>query len=222
LNGAAVNPTEVTTTVDVPATPVNPGDLVPELNTTTGVVSVPAGTSAGTYTIEYTICENLNPTNCDAATITVEVVVPDVTPIITASPNVMLGPTDFNIFIEITELNLVNTDGLITVKVPVDARWVLDGPYDPSLPSLGSTALDNGDWTYSVENDLLGNPIFHVFSSVEVIPGGGFSMIGFKASWDAGQTQGVYTITSQIVEGSGSENRIDNNVDAEKLDYFID
>ena len=37
----------------------------------------------------------------------------------------------------------------------------------------------------------------------------------------AGQTQGKYTITSQIIAGSGGENRIDNNVDAEVLDYFI-
>jgi hypothetical protein len=47
-------------------------------------------------------------------------------------------------------------------------------------------------------------------------------MIGFFAQWNAGQTQGVYTITAQIVEGSGAEIRINNNVDAEKLDYFID
>ena len=117
---------------------------------------------------------------------------------------------------------MVNTDGLITVKVPVDDRWELNGPYTPSLTMLGSTDLDNTDWSYSIENDGLGNPAYHVFSSTVVIPGGGFSMIGFKATWDAGQTQGVYTITAQILEGSGSENRIDNNVDAEKLDYFID
>jgi hypothetical protein len=34
---------------------------------------VAAGTPAGTYTIDYQICENLNPTNCDPATITVVV-----------------------------------------------------------------------------------------------------------------------------------------------------
>jgi len=39
----------------------------------TGIVSVPAGTPAGTYTITYEICETLNPTNCDVAVITVTV-----------------------------------------------------------------------------------------------------------------------------------------------------
>ncbi|MFD2907882.1 hypothetical protein ACFSX9_03945, partial [Flavobacterium ardleyense] len=37
----------------------------------TGIVSVPAQTPAGTYTIEYQICELLNPANCDTAIVTV-------------------------------------------------------------------------------------------------------------------------------------------------------
>ncbi|MEZ4811740.1 MAG: gliding motility-associated C-terminal domain-containing protein [Allomuricauda sp.] len=38
-----------------------------------GSVSVAPGTEAGTYTVEYTICEAENPSNCDTATVTVEV-----------------------------------------------------------------------------------------------------------------------------------------------------
>jgi hypothetical protein len=77
LNGAPVNPADITATVTTPATPIN-GGPVPMLNTTTGVVSVPAGTPAGVYTIAYQICENLNPSNCDEATITVTVVPPPI------------------------------------------------------------------------------------------------------------------------------------------------
>ncbi len=72
LNGVAVNVADITGTVTTPATPIN-GGPVPILNPQTGVVSVPAGTPAGTYTIVYRICENLNPANCDTATITVTV-----------------------------------------------------------------------------------------------------------------------------------------------------
>jgi uncharacterized repeat protein (TIGR01451 family) len=140
---------------------------------------------------------------------------PDVTAVITATPNVMNGQTSFTIYVEITEINNVNTTGLITVKIPKDQRWELV-TYDPSLTTLGGERVDNPDWTYTEETD------FHVFTSNDVIPGGGFSTFGFEADWDAGVTQGIYTITAQISEGSGGENRIDNNVDAEKLDYFID
>ncbi len=72
LNGVAVNVADITGTVVTPATPIN-GGPVPTLDVATGNVSVPAGTPAGSYTIVYRICENLNPTNCDTATITVTV-----------------------------------------------------------------------------------------------------------------------------------------------------
>ena len=54
------------------STPIN-GGPVPALNVTTGIVSIPAQTPAGTYYITYQICEEPNPTNCDGATITVTV-----------------------------------------------------------------------------------------------------------------------------------------------------
>ncbi|MES2672298.1 MAG: hypothetical protein V4673_18015, partial [Pseudomonadota bacterium] len=43
------------------------------LDPATGAVNVAAGTPAGTYTLVYRICETLNPTNCDNATVTVTV-----------------------------------------------------------------------------------------------------------------------------------------------------
>ena len=43
------------------------------LNTTTGAITVSAGTPAGTYTITYSICEKLNPSNCATNTVQIEV-----------------------------------------------------------------------------------------------------------------------------------------------------
>ncbi|MCO6176490.1 hypothetical protein NHF50_15680, partial [Flavobacterium sp. NRK F10] len=43
------------------------------LNPATGSVDVAAGTPAGTYTVVYQICEQLNPTNCDTANVSVVV-----------------------------------------------------------------------------------------------------------------------------------------------------
>ena len=74
LNGAPATLANVILSVVTPATPVNPGDPVPSLNPATGLVSVPANTPAGTYTITYQICETLNPTNCAAAIATVDVI----------------------------------------------------------------------------------------------------------------------------------------------------
>ncbi len=67
LNGvpatlATVTITQVSTT--------NPNVTI---NPATGAVNVAPGTPAGTYTLVYQICEILNPTNCDTATVTVTV-----------------------------------------------------------------------------------------------------------------------------------------------------
>jgi hypothetical protein len=71
LNGVAVDPSLITTTVVSPSS--NPGVV---LNTVSGAVTVAAGTAAGTYFITYRNCENLNPTNCDDALVTVVVNAP--------------------------------------------------------------------------------------------------------------------------------------------------
>lgn len=66
LNGGPVDIADITISV------VN-ADTELEFDIATGDISVPAGTPAGTYTVEYQICENLNPANCDAAIATVQV-----------------------------------------------------------------------------------------------------------------------------------------------------
>ena len=78
LNTSVPTLSQVKLTVISPAVPIN-SIAVPVLNTTTGLVSVPSGTAAGTYTIVYQICDNLNPANCDTAEIKVSVVQPAIT-----------------------------------------------------------------------------------------------------------------------------------------------
>ena len=73
LNGNPVDIDAVNLTVTTPATPLVPGATVPVIDPSTGIVSVPSGTPAGTYQIGYSICEELNPTNCDDAVVTVVV-----------------------------------------------------------------------------------------------------------------------------------------------------
>jgi gliding motility-associated-like protein len=72
LNGVNVTIAQVNLTVTTPATPIG-GGPVPSIDSTTGQISVPAGTPAGTYTIVYQICEKANPTNCDSAIVTINV-----------------------------------------------------------------------------------------------------------------------------------------------------
>jgi hypothetical protein len=71
LNGSDVAIEQVDLQIITPATSIGSAP-VPSINTTTGKVSVPPGTAAGTYTIVYQICEK-NTNNCDDATATVTI-----------------------------------------------------------------------------------------------------------------------------------------------------
>lgn len=189
------------------------------LNPETGAyIWHPAPNFVGTAVIPYQACDDGTPQACATATLyltTLPAPQPDITPIITAVPNVMTGITSFNIFVQVTELNGAPTAGLITVRIPKDIRWVLNGPFNTALTNLDGRPVNNPVWAYSQ------NATQHIFTTTASIAGGNFSTFGFRATWDAGLTQGNYTLTSQIDSWSGSENRIDNNSDAEKLDYFI-
>ena len=91
---------------------------------------------------------------------------PDVTPIITAVPNVMHGPTDFYITVRVTELNQVNTNGIITVFIPKDSRWTLNGPFVQNPIVLGTTTMNNNVWSYSQDVN------HHIFTTSSVITAG--------------------------------------------------
>ncbi|MFY8165363.1 MAG: hypothetical protein ACOVJ8_02150, partial [Sediminibacterium sp.] len=51
----------------------HPGIL---LDTATGIVSVTAPIAIGNFTITYSLCDTLNPSNCDTATITIQILPP--------------------------------------------------------------------------------------------------------------------------------------------------
>lgn len=201
-----------------------PGD--PLIVSGEGTWSVNLGTGEITFTpesgftgdptpITYTVDDNDGNTSNQAAVV-VLYLHPDVTPTITAEPNIMHGEQFYDIIVQVTELLGTPTLGLITVIIPKDIRWIFDGAYEQNAAFINGKPVENSLWTYE-DTD----PSYHVFKRTNAITGGNYSKFGFKAIWNAGYTVGQYTITSQILSGSGSETRIDNNVDAERLDYFI-
>ena len=68
LNGVAVIPAKIVMTVTTPAT-----NLGVTLDTANGQIAVAPGTPAGTYTIDYSICDKEDASTCDPARITVTV-----------------------------------------------------------------------------------------------------------------------------------------------------
>jgi hypothetical protein len=139
---------------------------------------------------------------------------PDLTPVITLIPNVMSGPTNFEVFVQCVELLATDTEGTITLRIPKDFRWTLTNwsQNATTLPVSGRP-VDNVIWTLTQDASAL------FFTTTTVIQGGTQKNFGFSAAWSSGSTSGSYTASVAIIPGSGGEVRIDNNTDAETADY---
>ncbi|TDD93601.1 T9SS type B sorting domain-containing protein [Flavobacterium cellulosilyticum] len=111
LNGGQATVTTVNLAVTTPATPIVVGAPVPAVNTATGQISVPAGTPAGSYTIVYSICEKINPSNCDSATIVVTVTC--------NVSNTIVPSSTCN-----SDSTLINLNTLLPVGTPSNGIWI--------------------------------------------------------------------------------------------------
>jgi large repetitive protein len=155
LDGAPVIPANITATVTTPATPATPGAPVPVLDPVTGFVDVPAGTPAGTYTIDYQLCENLNPANCANSKVTVVVQPPAIVASADMPAPVRQGignPNAINAFANDT-LNgvpVVPANITATVLTPAANPGVV---LDPATGNV-SVAADVPAGTYTIEYQI--------------------------------------------------------------------
>ncbi len=140
LNGDPIDPADVTTTVNTIDAPLT---LNPD-----GTISVAPGTPAGDYTLNYTICENNNPTNCDTVTETVKVDAPIIdavaetfapingfeggtTPTILTSDTINgVQATTTNVALTVDAI--LNPDGMPTTAISVGADGTVTVPAETS------------------------------------------------------------------------------------------
>ncbi len=152
LNGAPVDAAAITLTPGSAPTPAT-GSITMNPD---GTITVAAGTTPGTYSYSYTICEALNPANCDSATATVVVESVGVTELVD----------------DISRGNIPGT--AVTIRVLGNDRDP-NGVFDPStLQILGTSApgeplvvpgegvwtvdLVNGTITFTPEPGFQGDP----------------------------------------------------------------
>jgi large repetitive protein len=172
LNGTPVMPTNVTVTVTAPATPAAAGAPIPLLDPASGMVDVPAGTPAGTYTIGYRICETLNPANCADTFVTVVVTAapiaanPDMPPAVNGGTG---NPLVINAYAN-DMLNAVPVDpaGIVaTVKTPASNPGVVLDPATGNVSVAPGTPA--GTYTISYEICERLNPANCATSAVTVV-----------------------------------------------------
>ncbi len=211
LNGVAMVPGDVNITTVTNDTPL-------VVNIATGAVTVPANTPAATYVETYTICENLNPTNCDTATITVDVtdVVPDYIPTLNAQGTIITGTNGaLDIVIRIGEfLGGENNQGDLMFSIIKNDNLVLE--FDPNEMMRQNQMVENTMWELRHTSALY---IFTYKANGKMFPKASASKIGLSGMFNSpSSAKGAFGLDVTIVGGTGEDN-LGNNKDTDVLEY---
>ena len=145
LNGNPVTKDQVNISIDS-----NGGLTGVAIDPTTGKLVVPNGTTPGTYTVTYKICDKANPTVCDTAT--VKITVPAITPSIIANddPDQTIPTTGGTVDILSNDKLNGNPVTKDQVNISIDSNGGLTGVAID--PTTGKLVVPNGTTpgTYTV------------------------------------------------------------------------
>ncbi|MBD2755939.1 PQQ-dependent sugar dehydrogenase [Spirosoma validum] len=139
---------------------------------------------------------------------------PDLTPLFYVRPTIQYGTTDFTAVVDIVELNSVATSGPITVKITRDSRVNLT--LNPTMTKANNRDVQNNAWTFDGNSD----PNYYVLTTSQAIAPGDKISFGLSGSLTTGATTGTLTISSIVMGGNKGELKVDNNSDADKIEYF--
>ena len=109
LNNIIIDPSQIIISL------VNNGGVVGLFIASNGDVIIPSGTPAGNYVITYSICEVLNPSNCDTATITIVVTAPLIDAVDDLNNNVINSGQGATISLYLNDR--LNQNSLIPIEV---------------------------------------------------------------------------------------------------------
>ncbi len=193
----AVLPSDVT--VSVAPNSTLPAGMV--LNAD-GTISVPSGTATGSYTINYQICDKVNPGNCATATATVIVatpLVPDINVNISASGTIINIGKPLQLFFAVNNVGTGNTNGVTPITLTV------------TLPTVGTgtarvLSLPAG---WSVQSQSTAQIVFVRAPNFIMQPAASNTIVIDYTSNDAIGIGKAFTAT--IANGSGGEINYNNN-----------
>ena len=152
LNELAVDPNDVTIT----STPTGPLTINPD-----GTISVAPETVPGPYTIDYTICEIANPTNCDTATVTVDFIDVTIDAVDDDYSEIFIDGEDGGV---LPDSNVLGNDTLNELAVDPNDVTITStptGPLSVNTDGTVSVAPDTPTGSYSIEYTIceIANPI---------------------------------------------------------------
>ncbi|SFE82843.1 putative Ig domain-containing protein [Spirosoma endophyticum] len=190
------------------------GSLPPGLSlaTTGGLSGSP--TQAGSFTA---IVQATDANGCRGLglpfVVTVGSTPSDLALVLFAQPALVYGPTSVSVVVSVYELNGVATSGPVSVKLSEDTMLKLG--FDPAATSVGGKPVQNPLWRFSGPVDGM-----YTLTSTQPLPAGGRLSVGLSGPLTPGTTQGRLSVSATVVDPSGTETRLNNNQDAEVIEYF--
>jgi len=136
----------------------------------------------------------------------------DLTPSLAILPSIATGPSTMNLVVTVSNLVSEATSGDIRFRIPKDPRYTFS--FDSSLTQVGFSMVDNADWTY---DDSDAN--FHIFELLS-LPCSGQSLVGIEGTFTP-IAEGRTSISVTLEAGSGGEDVLTNNIDAEEIQFFL-
>ncbi|MBD2751925.1 choice-of-anchor Q domain-containing protein [Spirosoma validum] len=185
-------------------TPTYTYDWTPGSPTGDGTSSI-SSLSAGTYSVKVT-----DANSCTATSIATVGTDPDLTVLLYARPGLLYGNSPMSVVVDVVENNGVSSSGLITVKVTKDAKLTLS--LDKSLTSVNSRSVQNGSWSLSSDAN------YYILTTTQPVAAGDKLSFGLTGQLSAGSTTGMINCSATVV--GGGESRANNNIDADKVEYF--
>jgi hypothetical protein len=204
VNGSAVNLNQINLTTITPN-----GNLT--LNAD-GSIDVAPNTPSGTYTLIYQICEKLNPTNCNQAEVSIEVLkeLPDFTITIDIDALVFISAGDKKDFVvNISEIKGASSEGQVVVKMVKQSAFLITYGANNSTSNVNNgVSVNNNDWDITETATFITMKL----KTGIVIGVNTFSAIGFTIERKSGvPTQTSQPITVTIVSSSGLDSQNYNN-----------
>ena len=190
------------------------GNLV--LTSTGDYTFTPVLGATGPVSFTYAACDNSATAVCGTATLHLLLVpTPDLTPIFYARPSSVNGTTNITVVVDVLEINNAVTTKPVIVYVSKDDVCKLTFPSSATI--VGNRPVQNGMWSFDAADEN-----FYKLTTKpnQVINAGSQLSFGLEGTLTPGSTAGTLTTSASINGGSGGEVRINNNTDADKINYF--
>ena len=165
-------------------------------------------TQAGTYSVVVTAS-----VGCSATASTTVELAPDLIPILYVQPTTVYGTANISVVVKVSELNNVATTGAVVITFAKDPLLTLS--FDPNQTLIGGQPVQNSGWVFDSSD-----PNVYTLTNSQPNAANNSRSVGLTGQLLPGNTKGNLGV-SMIVQGAGiGELRVNNNSDAEKIDYF--